>query len=243
MERLGTSAGLHKEATGVGSDNPNWSRCLIAADHGCIGIHVNMPIAAPTEKAMSDPDEGDQGVAALGYYQQWDSGYSKQQSTRPQTLGYSLVDSPVGQLAWIIESSGRGPIATGIPKTPSAVMKCSTMSCCTGSPALGPHRPAVLGKLGAFGGGETVTVPSGMPPSRKRSSDHLGRGARTRTTSRTGQICQEEDISQPLSSRNCISTTCERVSARYAYRSDDLLVPCPSSGRGGDACTAAGRKS
>ena len=27
----------------------------------------------------------------------------KQQATRPQTLGYSLVDSPVGQLAWIIE--------------------------------------------------------------------------------------------------------------------------------------------
>jgi len=42
-------------------------------------------------------------VAALGYYQQWDSGYSKQQSTRPQTLGYGLVDSPAGQAAWIYE--------------------------------------------------------------------------------------------------------------------------------------------
>ncbi|MEC8017914.1 MAG: epoxide hydrolase, partial [Actinomycetota bacterium] len=73
-------------------------------DHGCIGIHVNMPIAAPTEKAKSDPDEDDQeAFAALGYYQRWDSGYSKQQATRPQTLGYSLVDSPIGQLAWIIE--------------------------------------------------------------------------------------------------------------------------------------------
>lgn len=31
------------------------------------------------------------------------SGYYRQQSTKPQTLGYSLVDSPVGLLAWIYE--------------------------------------------------------------------------------------------------------------------------------------------
>ncbi len=30
-------------------------------------------------------------------------GYSKLQGTRPQTIGYSLVDSPVGLLAWILE--------------------------------------------------------------------------------------------------------------------------------------------
>jgi pimeloyl-ACP methyl ester carboxylesterase len=30
-------------------------------------------------------------------------GYSSQQSTRPQTLGYGLTDSPAGQLAWIVE--------------------------------------------------------------------------------------------------------------------------------------------
>ncbi len=33
----------------------------------------------------------------------WDSGYSTQQQTRPQTLGYGLADSPAGQLAWILE--------------------------------------------------------------------------------------------------------------------------------------------
>src|SRR4029453_10748904 len=31
------------------------------------------------------------------------SGYMTLQSTRPQTLAYALTDSPVGQLAWIIE--------------------------------------------------------------------------------------------------------------------------------------------
>ena len=40
---------------------------------------------------------------ASQHYREWDSGYSKQQSTRPQTLGYGLVDSPAGQAAWILE--------------------------------------------------------------------------------------------------------------------------------------------
>jgi epoxide hydrolase len=39
----------------------------------------------------------------MQYYNDWDSGYSKEQSTRPQTVGYGLTDSPAGQAAWIIE--------------------------------------------------------------------------------------------------------------------------------------------
>ncbi|HCJ81883.1 MAG TPA: epoxide hydrolase, partial [Erythrobacter sp.] len=39
----------------------------------------------------------------LGFYQEWDSGYSKQQSTRPQTIGYGLVDSPSALAAWMLE--------------------------------------------------------------------------------------------------------------------------------------------
>ena len=42
-------------------------------------------------------------MTAFDHYKKWDSGYSKQQSTCPQTLGYGLADSPVGQLAWIVE--------------------------------------------------------------------------------------------------------------------------------------------
>lgn len=72
--------------------------------HSCAGIHLNMPIAAPTAEAMSDPSPADQAAfAAFTHYQEWEAGYSKQQSTRPQTIGYALTDSPVGQLAWILE--------------------------------------------------------------------------------------------------------------------------------------------
>lgn len=70
----------------------------------CSGIHVNMPNARATKAALENPDEHDRrALAGAQYYQEWGSGYSKQQSTRPQTLGYSLVDSPVGQAMWIIE--------------------------------------------------------------------------------------------------------------------------------------------
>lgn len=71
---------------------------------GCIGIHLNMPIARPTEDDLANPTPSElKALGALKHYQDWDSGYSKQQSTRPQTVGYGLVDSPVGQAGWILE--------------------------------------------------------------------------------------------------------------------------------------------
>ncbi len=70
----------------------------------CRAIHVNMPVAGPTPESMADPTPEEMAaLEALGYYDKWDSGYSKQQSTRPQTLGYGLTDSPAGQAAWIAE--------------------------------------------------------------------------------------------------------------------------------------------
>jgi pimeloyl-ACP methyl ester carboxylesterase len=70
----------------------------------CAGIHLNMPVAPPDPTTMDDLTEREQSaLASMQHYQQWDSGYSKQQSTRPQSLGYGLVDSPSGQAAWILE--------------------------------------------------------------------------------------------------------------------------------------------
>ncbi len=72
----------------------------------CVGIHLNMPIAKPAkaESGSGDFSEDDQqALAAFTEHRKWGTGYSKQQSTRPQTLGYGLVDSPVGQLAWVVE--------------------------------------------------------------------------------------------------------------------------------------------
>ena len=71
---------------------------------GCVGIHLNMPIVRPSAEDIADMTPLEQSaVVGLKYYQDWDSGYSKQQSTRPQTIGYALTDSPAGQAAWIYE--------------------------------------------------------------------------------------------------------------------------------------------
>lgn len=70
----------------------------------CAAIHLNMPLIFPEPDQLADMTELEKSaVAALTYYNEKDSGYSKQQATRPQTLGYGLVDSPVGQAAWIYE--------------------------------------------------------------------------------------------------------------------------------------------
>ncbi len=76
----------------------------VAHPPGCAAIHVNMPLVFPGPEDMTDLTEKEKAsVAAMAYYQDKDSGYSKQQGTRPQTLGYGLVDSPAGQAAWIYE--------------------------------------------------------------------------------------------------------------------------------------------
>jgi pimeloyl-ACP methyl ester carboxylesterase len=70
----------------------------------CVAIHLNMPLAMPP-KNLKDalPEDEQRALAAMAEHRRWGTGYSKQQSTRPQTVGYGLVDSPVAQLAWIIE--------------------------------------------------------------------------------------------------------------------------------------------
>jgi pimeloyl-ACP methyl ester carboxylesterase len=70
----------------------------------CAAIHINMPICPPDEEGMQNMTDFEiAALASMGAYDQWDSGYSKQQSTRPQTLAYGLADSATGQMAWIVE--------------------------------------------------------------------------------------------------------------------------------------------
>ena len=77
---------------------------LGAADPAhCAGIHVTLAMATrPKVDGEPTPEEA-RALAGAKFYKDWDSGYSKQQSTRPQTLGYGLTDSPAGQAAWILE--------------------------------------------------------------------------------------------------------------------------------------------
>ncbi len=68
-----------------------------------IGIHLNM-VAFPDPGTAGDLTEREQAaLAALAYHRAQGSGYAMQQSTRPQSLGYGLVDSPAALCAWIVE--------------------------------------------------------------------------------------------------------------------------------------------
>ena len=86
----------------------DWGAAVTTAlgtqDSNCEAIHLNMAVVSPDMETMNDLTEFEQqALAGFQFYQEWDSGYSKQQSTRPQTLGYGLTDSPIGQAAWILE--------------------------------------------------------------------------------------------------------------------------------------------
>jgi len=80
--------------------------CAIAAQNrgNCAGIHLNMVIGRPDPALLEELTAFEKSVIArFKWYQDEDSGYAVQQATRPQTLAYGLADSPVGQMAWIIE--------------------------------------------------------------------------------------------------------------------------------------------
>jgi pimeloyl-ACP methyl ester carboxylesterase len=68
------------------------------------GIHLMPPLAPPDPATFDDLTERERAaLAALEHAAEWDSGYSQEHATRPQTIGYALVDSPAGLCAWIVE--------------------------------------------------------------------------------------------------------------------------------------------
>ena len=93
---------------------------LIAENHreNCIGAHINMVTALPPAEVLESPTPGE--LQALQQYQLVQAkhqSYLQQQATMPQTLSYSLTDSPVGQAAWIVEKFYFWTDNTGSPET------------------------------------------------------------------------------------------------------------------------------
>lgn len=75
-----------------------------AFPHHVAGVHVNLPIVSLENVAMHDLTTDEQhALAMIADHQRWGRGYSEEQSTRPQTIGYGLTDSPAAQCAWILE--------------------------------------------------------------------------------------------------------------------------------------------
>jgi microsomal epoxide hydrolase len=83
------------------------------------GVHLNMYAAFPPQDpaAFENLDEADRKrLEFTEWFEQDGSGWRKLQSTRPTTIAYALTDSPVGQLAWIVEKFREWSQATKAPE-------------------------------------------------------------------------------------------------------------------------------
>jgi pimeloyl-ACP methyl ester carboxylesterase len=69
-----------------------------------VGIHMNLLTLRRNVKPPAHPTEEERRyLEDLGGWLREEAGYQWIQGTKPQTLAYGLTDSPVGQLAWIVE--------------------------------------------------------------------------------------------------------------------------------------------
>jgi pimeloyl-ACP methyl ester carboxylesterase len=92
-----------------GAQGSDWGTSISASigqqDPGHVaGIHLTPPLAPPDPATIDDLTQRERAaLASLEHSTEWDSGYSREHATRPQTIGYALVDSPAALCAWIIE--------------------------------------------------------------------------------------------------------------------------------------------
>jgi pimeloyl-ACP methyl ester carboxylesterase len=75
------------------------------APEGLLGIHLNLLAGAPfiVDRLPKTSEQERAAHAALATFTTDGFGYFQEQVTRPQTIGYSLLDSPVGLAAWMLD--------------------------------------------------------------------------------------------------------------------------------------------
>ena len=84
---------------------------------GLAGIHLNMLSVKPDVLDATLDEEETVALAKLQGFANLESAYAREQATKPQTLGYALADSPVGQAAWIYEKFRTWADCDGDPET------------------------------------------------------------------------------------------------------------------------------
>jgi pimeloyl-ACP methyl ester carboxylesterase len=73
------------------------------APDGLIGIHTNLLVPALSGAMPTDTDEERAAAAQIATFGQSGNGYFVEMATRPQTIGYALLDSPVALAAWMVD--------------------------------------------------------------------------------------------------------------------------------------------
>lgn len=93
-----------------GAHGGDWGAMITSAlgtgmPENVAGIHITLPIAQRPPEGSVPPltKDEEEDLAERRRFETVRTGYSAVQATRPQTLGYGLVDSPVAQCLWIVE--------------------------------------------------------------------------------------------------------------------------------------------
>ena len=74
------------------------------APQGLLGIHLNfLRLALSVSGLPAESEEERAALAAISTFRTSGSGYFLEQATRPQTIGYALLDSPVALAAWMLD--------------------------------------------------------------------------------------------------------------------------------------------
>ncbi len=73
------------------------------APEGLVGIHTNLLVPALGGTMPTNTDEERAAAAQIATFGQSGNGYFVEMATRPQTIGYALLDSPVALAAWMID--------------------------------------------------------------------------------------------------------------------------------------------
>ena len=73
------------------------------APEGLVGIHTNLLVPALGGTMPTDTDEERAAAAQIATFGQSGNGYFVEMATRPQTIGYALLDSPVALAAWMVD--------------------------------------------------------------------------------------------------------------------------------------------
>ena len=73
------------------------------APEGLLGIHTNLFVPALGGVMPSDTDQERAAIAQITEFRATGFGYFFEQATRPQTIGYALLDSPAALAAWMLD--------------------------------------------------------------------------------------------------------------------------------------------
>jgi pimeloyl-ACP methyl ester carboxylesterase len=73
------------------------------APEGLLGVHTNLLVTALGGSLPAETEAERAAAAALATFQRSGNGYFVEMATRPETIGYALLDSPVALAAWMID--------------------------------------------------------------------------------------------------------------------------------------------